>query len=326
MINNKTTKLFRGIAILIVIASHYAEWMFTEPVYPTAKEWISTWGPVGVSIFFLFSGYGLVKSAISGEAEGKNNGGITFKFIIKRFLFAYLPYVLIVGTIHFIFKDFAQADVKFYKDFLTGYDYWYMNVLFMMYIMFTIAWRFGANNIIRLILITIAVIAMTVDLFNKGRADFWQLSNMAFLIGIYGAAGEKYFLQTMKKLWFKILICAIGIIGFGVCFQGMTRAALADATKVFGWELSLNIFFAIMILGLSYFISVEREKVFTTLGDNSLFIYLLHTVLFWQLIFKFENSSYMKATIFTALLTLAISVTIGTLYNILIKFVLKKLV
>ena len=69
MISRNVSKYLRGLAILIVIASHYSEWMYVEPAFPALKHCISTWGPPGVDIFFLFSGYGLYKSfKAAGEA------------------------------------------------------------------------------------------------------------------------------------------------------------------------------------------------------------------------------------------------------------------
>ena len=68
MITAKTSKTLRGIAILIVIASHFAEWMFLEPAHPGLRHMIGTWGPPGVDIFLLLSGYGLYLSARK-EAE-----------------------------------------------------------------------------------------------------------------------------------------------------------------------------------------------------------------------------------------------------------------
>ena len=62
MIDNRTSKVFRGIAILMVIASHFAGGMYEESFNEALRQWISTWGVYGVDIFFMLSGYGLVKS------------------------------------------------------------------------------------------------------------------------------------------------------------------------------------------------------------------------------------------------------------------------
>ena len=75
MIDNRISKVFRGIAILMVIGSHYAGWMHTEPFNETVRAWISTWGVYGVDVFLLLSGYGLVKSY--------EKNGIDKQFVLK---------------------------------------------------------------------------------------------------------------------------------------------------------------------------------------------------------------------------------------------------
>ena len=53
----------RGIGILMVIASHYAEWYGDVLQNETLQYALTRLGCYGVDIFFLVSGYGLVKSA-----------------------------------------------------------------------------------------------------------------------------------------------------------------------------------------------------------------------------------------------------------------------
>ena len=131
--------MLRGIAILIVIASHYAGWMYVEPVHVTAHDWIMKWGPVGVDIFFLMSGYGLHKSAERGRHTKSNNSGITFNFVIKRIIGAYIPYLLCVALINTYDGTWKSAieegtiREKVISCLMTE-GYWYMSVLFTMYI------------------------------------------------------------------------------------------------------------------------------------------------------------------------------------------------
>ena len=56
MITKQTSACFRGIAILMVVASHYAEWMIEATTYPVVREFLCGFGVLGVDIFFLVSG------------------------------------------------------------------------------------------------------------------------------------------------------------------------------------------------------------------------------------------------------------------------------
>ena len=102
MIIKQTSACFRGLAILMVMASHYAEWMLEASKYPVVREFLCGLGVLGVDIFFLVSGYGLVKSA--GER------GVGRIFLWNRLSTCYLPYLLVVGMIMFLEGGFRRLE------------------------------------------------------------------------------------------------------------------------------------------------------------------------------------------------------------------------
>ena len=93
MISQSVSKWMRGLAILMVIASHYAGWMFVEPVNPELREWVMTLGVFGVDIFFTMSGYGLVKAA--------SKHGIDKRYVWNRVKTSYIPYIFISLSLSF---------------------------------------------------------------------------------------------------------------------------------------------------------------------------------------------------------------------------------
>lgn len=328
MISAKTSKMLRGIAILIVIASHYAGWMYVEPVHVTAHDWIMKWGPVGVDIFFLMSGYGLHKSAERGRHTKSNNSGITFNFVIKRIIGAYIPYLLCVALINTYDGTWKSAieegtiREKVISCLMTE-GYWYMSVLFTMYIAFIILYRFGGK--LKIVLITAAVIGQTYYLYTKGNADFWELSNMAFLIGIYAAAAEDKFRTAMLNPIFKIVLAVISGAGMWYTFSEVLKHGGSRAATAFGWELAFNIFFTLGVLCIAYLIPTWKGLVLTTLGECSLFIYILHTAMFYALVFKFEERGYAFAASVTGFITIAFAVLLGVLYNSLTGILTRRL-
>ena len=104
----------------MVIASHFAAGMYEESFNEGLRQWISTWGVYGVDIFFLLSGYGLVKSY--------QKSGIDKRFVLKRFLNSYVPYILIAGF--FAITDKAIDTPRAVVNLLIGFDHWFMCVLF----------------------------------------------------------------------------------------------------------------------------------------------------------------------------------------------------
>ncbi|MCR5675631.1 MAG: acyltransferase [Lachnospiraceae bacterium] len=313
MIAKKTSSMLRGIAILIVIASHYAGWMFVEPAHPLAKHLISTWGPPGVDIFLLLSGYGLYRSA-----TGKN-GGITPLFVLKRILAVVLPYLVIAALIHLFAGTWTQAAAEgtlaeAVKNYLTASDFWYMQVLFVLYAAFMLCFRFG--SFLRVPLLGAAVIGYTVWLYNTAHADFWELSNISFLIGVLAAGAERLWPGVLKRKPVQITVGVVGGIGMFICFRGMVENGGSGVSESFGWELAMNLFFTLIILCLAWLIRRQRSGILAVLGACSLFIYLTHTVLFWTWIFRLtEKMSYAWAAALTGVGTILLSCAVGLLYD-----------
>ncbi len=305
MLDNTTSKIFRGIAILMVIASHYAGWMYTEPFNETWRAWISTWGVYGVDIFFMLSGYGLVK------AYAKN--GIDSRFVIRRFSNSYIPYILIAG----FFAVVIDRSVTGFKDvyqLIIGYDYWFMCILFAFYIMFMVFYKIGY---FKEILLTVAVIAFSIWLNARGFADFWVVSNPAFLIGVYAATIEGRFGEKVASF---ITDCNLTFISFALM---VVCAFWHTFTGGMSAHVMASIFFTLMAL----FLCVQFKAggvVLPVLGRFSLYIYLLHTRIFWMASEPLKSLGYFKMAVAAGLMTLVIAVVLGYVMEFVIGKVLKK--
>lgn len=298
MISNKTSKFLRMIAILMVIASHYAEWMYVEPIHPGLKAWVSELGPYGVDIFLLLSGYGIYKSAVKQEK-------VDWRFVIRRIESTYIPYLILVICIDALSGTLFSLDSRGWMRLLQGYDFWYMNVLFIFYILFILIWQM--NRIMRLPLITIAVIGVSISMFRLGRLDFWYISNLSFLVGIYAAALEKRWKGFVER---KIPL----ILSFVALF-------LFIFTKSEAWI--MNLLFSIGVVGIAYYIP-QWKYLPTRIGENSLFIYILHQYLFWQFTIVWGKYSYPKMAVMIGITTIIICVIVGMFYQSIIKILREK--
>lgn len=290
MIDSKTSRVFRGLAILMVIGSHFAAAMYTDAVRPFAKEFVSSLGVYGVDIFFMLSGYGLVKSA---------SKGVTKRFVLKRFINTYLPYLIIVGFFAIIEKSITST--KELINLLTGYDYWFMCVLFAFYIIFMIIYKIGK---FKEILITIAVIAFSVGLSNWGRADFWYVSNSAFLIGIYGASLELKFGDKVESFIKKSNMLAISSM----------LAIVAWFIYSGNGEIWAHILFSTLFTVAVFMLCVEiygGGLILSAIGRYTLYIYLLHQRIYWKVIMINPERDYLLNASFSALAVIVISVAIG---------------
>lgn len=295
MIDSKTSKMFRGIAILIVIASHFAAGMYAEPVRPVAQQFVSKWGVYGVDIFFLLSGYGLVKSA--------EKNGITKDFALKRLMNSYLPYILIIGFFAIVEKSVDCP--KALWNLVSGVDYWFMNIIFVFYIIFMIVYKIGK---FKEILVTIAVVAYSCWMYNSGKSDFWVLSNGAFLVGIYAAALEDRFGDKVKYWINRINLTAIAFVVM------MISWAAYSAQEDMWIRMVISMSFSVMALGIC--VNFPGGGILlSSIGRFSLYIYLLHLRLFWKYVMAIVNRypqwSYGKIAIISATITLVIAVAVG---------------
>lgn len=297
----KTTKFLRGIALLMVLGSHYSLWMFNECIHPAFREFAMTWGVYGVDIFFLVSGYGLVKSA-SKKGIGKD-------YVLNRFIGVYLPYLLMVITCYVMDNGIPRGNDM--HRLFTGYDYWYLYVQFAFYIIFAICYLVPRYRVIS---VTAAVAAFTYCLWTEGRQDFWQLSNAAFLVGIYLAEAEGRWEGIWKKTISRILLPIMGIAGT-VTFIFVFRAR---STMV--WEMILSLFFTIAVAGIA--INIKGfGVVLCSLGTYSLYIYVLHTRLFWKLVMYNESWTYFQRTLFAFVLTAIICIPLGFIIDNAMKWI-----
>ncbi len=296
MIDNKTSKLFRGLAILMVIGSHYAGWMYAEPFSETWRQWVSSWGVYGVDIFFLLSGYGLVKAY--------EKRGIDRNFVLRRFLNSYIPYILIIGFFSFVLDKSIDGFEAVWKLFI-GYDFWFMSIIFAFYIMFMVFYRIGY---FKELLLTAAVAGFSCWLYTRGFADFWFLSNAAFLIGVYAATLEKKFGVKVKEIIVKSNFSLIAFAGMIIC----------AFWHVYSGELNSHIFASIMftLMALGLCVQFKGEGfVLPTLGRFSLYIYLIHSRLFWIVAGKLSDMSYFKMSVIAGLVTLAVGCLVGFVFE-----------
>ena len=146
LVDKHVSSMFRAVAAVMVILSHYAEWycLFfqTEGAAETFRIALTKLGVYGVDIFFLFSGYAMVKSL--GDSR------MNINFVWKRIRNVYIPYFIIAGIIELVSGGFTSL-----HDFLLfaiGYEYWYMNVLFVLYIGFIVIYALILNKHIRIVL------------------------------------------------------------------------------------------------------------------------------------------------------------------------------
>lgn len=172
LISINTSYFFRGIAILMVIFSHYFEWGESFITSEKLVHFITSLGDYGVGIFFFLSGYALYK--------GYGNKNTDYRYVIKRITNMYLPYLLIASLIA-IMSD----SLKSFADFallLFGGGYWFITVIIIIYTAFYFVGKLPSKY--RVILMMLFIIDLSLWYYLSGHFDFWYTANWAFAFGM----------------------------------------------------------------------------------------------------------------------------------------------
>ncbi len=282
----------RGIAICMVVTSHYALWCQAQLNNELLQYCLSKLGVYGVSIFFLLSGYVLVKNNGTDCSVGA--------YIGKRVKNVYLPYLLVVGMIELVSGGFQSiTDILSY---LTCQNYWFVCNILILYLIFLISTKLGRWF---LLVVTLLTLLFSILLYLDGRAYFWYVSNMTFVFGIFVSMYEekiKHFLKQgyVWKLLGATLLMA-GAIFSGVFAKGHpyghVTGLLMNSVATLIW--------AVLVVVLT---AKFPQNLFprSILGRNSYYIYLTHTFLFFQITNKW-TASFIEQLLAAILITIVIS-------------------
>ena len=257
----------RGILILLVIFNHAFENAYLI-------------GNIAVSLFFCFSGYGLIKGY-------RKNGQKYFRggYWKRKIESLILPYFLI-NVLYILYDIFILGKKYDLKNIASSFFTaeimtvgWYTIVIFLLYFIFYLVYHVLKVRENRKIFVLCALeILLMIFLFLVGCGSWWYCSIFAFIVGI--AKGENLFLieQFMNKIGVTIFaVMFIGIYGltshFGIC----------DGIVFLVIKMWMSISICIIYYGLFKKIEIKNEFL-RILGKNSFIIYLIHPMFarVWQ--------------------------------------------
>lgn len=276
----------RGIGILMVMASHYGEWYASSIGIPALTQFLTGLGRYGVDIFFVMSGYAMAKKAAASGPPGAD-------FWKKRLLGTYVPYLILSGIIE-IAAGGTWTPERVFR-YLTAQDYWFIFNIMVFYLAFFAAFRLKK---LRIAVLAAVILAFSVWLREAGRQDFWYVSNLAFPLGAAcGLYEEKLLLWKRGKEPWPAAACTLLCIV--LVPPAMRERALAFQTGISSWlQPAGNMAFSLWILSLPCLAPAGILKeagalaawrpirvcsgVLGFLGRNSLYLYLLHAFLYYQ--------------------------------------------
>ena len=299
--------ILRGIGVILVMVTHFINWYAPLFDCEPLRYGLMRSGIYGVDLFFLASGYGLVKSV-----SGKKIKGI---FLWKRFKHTYLPYLVIVGCMEFFsggihgFEDWLQ--------FFTGYDYWFIRNILVLYLAFFLAFRSMKTPGSRMAALAACTVGYTALLIAQGKADFWYVSNLPFWIGAAVAQYEKKLLKAANFLypvWLAVLLAGVA----WVVKSGMdARLLLPERWEKIRDGIAAGILWSLFVLQAVCLLKGRWLRVFAFLGEISLEMYLLHLFLFYRVLNGFPKLDIITVGVLSIGLSVVLSWLIHWLFSLL---------
>ena len=313
LFDRQTGYWFRGLAIIMVIASHYAEWwtwfFAAEGQAEDFRLILSKLGVYGVNIFFLFSGYGLTKAAEHKEIDGN--------FISRRIQAVYIPYLIIIGIVQLLSGGFGNFSG--FVRFLCGSDYWFMVVIFLFYIGFILIWQVLKNPHLRILLFLLYTFAVIQVLYDRNMQSFWYVSNLAFVLGIVLGTYE----NGCRRVFLPVRILLIPLLlAFTIYYELYMDKTGMTPQQILNWQMVNTVLWTTQIACIASLIP-WHERIFIELGKRSLHLYLLHTFVFMKCVNAFNFSIPLRYVI-AAVATVTAAVLCEMLITFLIKFMHRK--
>ena len=243
------------------------------------------WGAIGVSIFFLLSGYGNYFSTQSGAGA---------RWLFRRIIHIFVPYtvsfIYLLAVYVFLFKQpFTITFVKNYFSLTIPYtSEWYLKVQILMYIFILISCTICIKSPTNyLFLLTLVYIALCLIL---KLPDYWWMTVMCFPLGFACAEFKSRIITILSSRSF---LFTMGI----VCTATLILRLKTESQPVILILYHILIaVFAISILVQSHFYSRALEL----LGKHSILVYLIHIGLV-EMCFSTQFNIWLRAILYISL-------------------------
>lgn len=288
----------RGIGTILVVLAHYAQWYISMGNQNIFWLLLSKTGRYGVAIFFFVSGYGIVCSA---------RNGLDIKWIGRRIINVYLPYLCIQGFIHVLSR--TEWTLRRMLRYIFGLDAWFVFVILLFYILFFIVWKYGKRKMLWMI-VGIAGISLVLALAMKDSV--WYASNIAFLIGVAVAQCNQEFLLWVGRK--KPVFCGFMLILFLICgiFYSYFMNRLQPLYLL--GKIMASAVWVTFVISL-FPMRIEGMRCVKKIGKSSLEIYLIHGFIIQELSTIFPQTE----TIIVLIMSLVLAFLVGQCVHYLSK-------
>ena len=280
----------RGFLTLVIVYHHLSQYLGIVSAFPIFWEI----GTLYVSVFFFYSGYGLMKSAAENPAYFTH-------FFRRRYLHIFLPFFLC--NLLYLAVYYAAGDrfsPSLFLQYLLGIrlinpQSWYILVIALFYLVFYLCFHLVHNRIGSLFLLLLFQLFYPSFCIIIGKqsnwlqGEWWFNTTFLFLIGVLTSQFEPIIMHAAKKYYTPLLVLAtlsffcVYPASVRICsqkeallpFSTLSIKALSEPLLCFMWRtlaaFSFNFFLFLFTFKIRF-----SNPFLIFLGQHSLELYLSH--------------------------------------------------
>lgn len=226
-------KALQGFFGLLIIIHHIYTFLNTRGYMVEQIQWSARIGVYLIGFFFFCSGYGLMTSLRIKKdyLEG---------FVVKRVCIVLVPFFISNYAYMFVeqLKGVRYTPIElicsFFGLLLQNTQMWFAVEIMLLYLLFSLLFKYIKNEKLVIIIITALVMIMTIFsmlVFDKGKyinwfvGEWWYNTTPLFILGMIVAKKQEKLRQfTLKYYWLILCIAVILLVIFGTCARRMLQS------------------------------------------------------------------------------------------------------
>lgn len=268
--SQEQTIAIRGIFACIIFASHLRGYITLSGAMDSVyNNILSLIGQCMVSVFFFYSGYGIMQGY-------KNKKGYEQTFLKKRLFFTWFHFIIavmlyqIVNLLLDIHYPAKMVLLSFTGWESVGNSNWFMFDTFLLYIFVWLSFKLVSyitkedENKQKCFVVWITIFTiLLIFMLHRLKETWWYDTLLCFPLGVLYSRYQEFVNQSLKSTWRYSLFGLISILAFSVFYK-------------MGNFISYNVCACFFVLTITWFTMKFKihNKFLNWLGVHSFYIYI----------------------------------------------------
>ena len=269
LFSKKSTESLKGFSIIMIAIAHICQYDSTLKQVLIGRELtyrlLFSWGAIGVSLFFLLSGYGCYFSVLKNDCYYK----WLIKHIIRMFVHFIIVYVFVIALCVLFFNmeiSWKEIIIELFTFRMPGSTVWYFKIQILFYIFLILAKKIK-KDYIPMIIAALSIIYVLIAKYILILPDFWWKTALCFAMGSFIAKYRDKVKEIIKMLLFKFIILLIAFVVYYILINDVDYKIYVQLPAYMCISFCVAMFWDWLIKG---------SRMLENIGKCSLDIYLLH--------------------------------------------------